>query len=221
MIMFDNISVVVPALDNNQYYSDGDLVRFGDTTLLEWKISQVLGITSKKNIYISTPSEKIIDLVQSYGVNFVKRSQESDPSQWIKDSVAPIESEFVLWTHATSPFISAGDYRLMLETFFNRLKNHDSLIAVYKEQEYIFFQSTPLNFDADQFRGRKNIEPVYRNTNGCYITPRENYRRNHIYFGETPFYYEVDKLTSLEIKDIDHYEMALNLLSLYFKTKEI
>ena len=219
--MFDNISVVVPALDNNQYYPDGDLKRFGDTTLLEWKISQILGITSDKNIYISTPSDKIIDLVKSYGVNFVKRSQESDPYQWIKESVAPIESEFVLWTHATSPFVSAGDYRLMLEAFFNRLKNHDSLIAVYKEQEYIFFQSKPLNFDIDQYKGRKEIEPVYRNTNGWYITPRESYRQDRKYFGRSPHYYEVDNLTSLEIKDIDHYEMALDLLSLYFKTKEI
>ena len=219
--MFENIAVVIPALDNNQYYSDGDLVRFGDTTLLEWKISQLLGVTGKENIYVSTPSGKIIDLVQSYGVNVVKRSQGSDHSQWIKESVNQIESEFVLWTHATSPFISAGDYREMLEIFFNLPKNHDSLIAVYQEQEYIFYQSKPLNFDISQFRGRKDIEPVYRNTNGCYITPRENYRQNRIYFGETPFYYKVDKLTSLEIKDIDHYEMALNLLSLYFKTKEI
>ncbi len=219
--MFENIAVVVPALDNNQYYSDGDLVRFGDTTLLEWKISQILGIANKENIYISTPSDKIIDLIQSYGVNFVKRSQGSDPSQWIKESVDPIDSEFVLWTHVTSPFISAGDYRRMLETFFDLPKKHDSLMAVYQEQEYIFYQNKPLNFDINQFRGRKDIEPVYRNTNGCYITPRENYRQNRIYFGETPFYYEVDKLTSLEIKDIDHYEMALNLLSLYFKTKEI
>ena len=219
--MFKNIAVVIPALDNNQYYSDGDLVRFGDTTLLEWKISQILGVTGKENIYVSTPSDKIIDLVQSYGVNVVKRSQGSDPSQWIKESVNTIESEFVLWTHATSPFISAGDYRGMVENFLNLPKNHDSLIAVYQEQEYIFYQSKPLNFDIDQFKGRKDIEPVYRNTNGCYITPLENYRQNRIYFGKTPFYYEVDKLTSLEIKDIDHYEMALNLLSLYFKTKEI
>ena len=115
--MFKNIAVVIPALDNNQYYSDGDLVRFGDTTLLEWKISQILGVTGKENIYVSTPSDKIIDLVQSYGVNVVKRSQGSDPSQWIKESVNTIESEFVLWTHATSPFISAGDYRGMVENF--------------------------------------------------------------------------------------------------------
>ena len=70
--MFKNIAVVIPALDNNQYYSDGDLVRFGDTTLLEWKISQILGVTGKENIYVSTPSDKIIDLVQSYGVNLIE-----------------------------------------------------------------------------------------------------------------------------------------------------
>ena len=219
--MYDNVAVVVPALDSNQYYSEGDLVKFGETTLLEWKISQVLGITSKENIYIATPSEKIIDLVQNYGLNFIKRSGGVEPSQWIKESVEPIENKFVLWTHVTSPFISTEDYRGMLETFFNRSENCDSLITVFKEQEYIFYQGLPLNFDIDQFRGRKQIEPVFRNTNGCYITPRENYRQNRKYFGCHPHYYEVDKLTSLEIKDIDHYEMALNLLSLYFKVKEI
>ena len=219
--MYDNISVVVPALDNNQYYSDGDLVRFGDTTLLEWKISQVLGVTGGENIYVSTPSDKIINLVKSYGINFVKRSQGNNPSQWIKESVESIKSEFVLWTHVTSPFISASDYRCMLEKFFNLPQDNDSLITVHKEREYIFYQGVPLNFDIDQYKGRKEIEPVYRNTNGCYITPRESYRQGRKYFGRSPHYYEVDKLTSLEIKDIDHYEMALNLLSLYFKTKEI
>ena len=79
---------------------------------------------------------------------------------------------------------------LAIPTFFNLSKIHDSLITVYKEQEYIFYQSKPLNFNIDQFRGRKSIEPVYRNTNGCYITPRENYRQNRIYFGEAPFYFE-------------------------------
>ena len=65
------------------------------------------------------------------------------------------------------------------------------------------------------------VEPIYRINNGCYITPRESYSQGRKYFGVSPYYFEVDKLTSLEIKDIDHYEMALNLLSLYFKTKEI
>lgn len=219
--MQDNIAVVIPALDSNRYYPEGDLVRFGDTTLLEWKISQVLGFADKESIYISTPSDKIVELARSYCVNFVKRSQGTEPSQWIPESVEPVEKEVILWTHVTSPFISAGDYRRMLDNFADLPKGYDSLITVYKEAEYIFFQNAPLNFDIDQYKGRKEIDPVYRITNGCYITPKESYRQNRKYFGRAPYYYEVDKLTSLEITDIDHYEMALNLLSLYFKTKEI
>ena len=219
--MYDNVAVVVPALDSNQYYSDGDLVRFGDTTLLEWKISQVLGVASKENIYVSTPSDKIIDLVQNYGVNFIKRSDGTAPSQWIKESVEPINKKIILWTLVTSPFISTGDYSSMLKTYSELPQKYDSLMTVYKEQEYIFYQDAPLNFDVDQYKFRREIDPVYRVTNGCFITPRENYRQGRKYFGVSPYYFEVDKLTSLEIKDIDHYEMALNLLSLYFKTKEI
>lgn len=219
--MYDNIAVVIPALDSNQYYANGDLLKFGDTTLLEWKISQIMEVISKENIFISTPSSKISNIAKSYGVNFVKRSQETDPSKWIKESVAPIEKEFILWTHATSPFISSGDYRVMLDVFLNLTSDHDSLITVYQESEYFFYQDIPLNFDIDQFKRRKDIEPVLRSTNGCYITPRKSYHENRKYFGYSPYYHQVDQLTSLEIKDIDHYEMALNLLSLYFRTKEI
>ena len=75
--MFDNVAVVIPVLERNRYYSEGDLVKFGDTTLLEWKISQVLEVANKENIYISTPSKKIIELARNYGVNFVNREQET------------------------------------------------------------------------------------------------------------------------------------------------
>ena len=216
-----NIAVVIPALDENRYYPDGDLVRFWDTTLLEWKISQVLGFTEKENIVISTPSEKVISLAKEYGLRYFKRDREADLSKWVLESVEAAEREIILWTHATSPFISAGDYQAMLEKYFSLPESKDGLIAVHKEQEYTFFRNEPLNFDFANFQTRKNIEPVYRMTNGCFITSKENYRRGWKFFGEFPSYYEVDKLTALEIKDVDHYEIATTLLSMYFKVKEI
>ena len=220
-MMYDNIAVIIPALESNQYYQEGDLVKFGDTTLLEWKISQMLGVTDKENIYIATPSPKIIEIAKSFEVNFVKRSKGEESSLYIRESVETIEKDIVLWAYVTSPFISTKDYNEMLKTFFELPETFDSLVTVFKEQEYILFQGTPLNFDVEQFKGRREIEPVYRNTNGCYITNRKICLSNQKYFGHSPYYYEVDKLTSLEIKDIDHYEMALNLISMYFKIKEI
>jgi len=219
--MNGNVTVVIPAQDENQYYPEGDLVKFGDTTLLEWKISQVLGVVEKENILISTPSEKIISLAKEYGLQCFRRNHEVDLSQWILESVEAIEKDIILWTHATSPFFSAGDYQAMLEKFFNMPKGKDSLIAVHREQEYVFFRDKPLNFDFASFQVRKAIEPVYRMTNGCFITSIESFKKNLKYFGEFPYYYEVDKLTALEIKDVDHYEIATSLLSMYFRIKEI
>jgi CMP-N-acetylneuraminic acid synthetase len=219
--MNGDVAVVIPALDVNQYYPEGDLVKFGDTTLLEWKISQVLGVAERGNIFISTPSERIIALARDYGVQSIRRGDADGSAGWILESVEPIENKIILWTHVTSPFISAGDYDDMMKTFFSLPVEYDSLITMYKESEYIFFQNEPLNFDVNDYKSRKLLEPVYRVTNGCYITPKESYLQNHKYFGESPYYYEVDKLTSLEIKDVDHYEMATSLLSMYFKVKEI
>ena len=219
--MRDKIAAIIPALDSNRYYPEGDLVLFGDTTLLEWKISQISGLIDRENIYIATPSEKIIELAQGCGVKTVKRSQNTQSMEWIKECVEPVKEEIILWAYVTSPFVSEGDYRQMLETFFDLPKSYDSLIAVYKEQEYILFQNAPLNFDINQYDVRKNLDPIYRITNGCYIAHKESYQQNHKYFGHSPYYYEVDRLTSLEIKDINDYAMALNLLSLYFKAKEI
>ncbi|MBT5631632.1 MAG: hypothetical protein HOJ13_02785 [Nitrospina sp.] len=218
--MHENVAVVIPALESNQYYPDGDLISFGDNTLLEWKISQVMEVAENENIFISTPSDKIIQLAKELGLNFIKRNKVNDPSVWIPETVESIEREIIMWTHATSPFISPGDYRLMLEKFFSLSKGYDSLVTVYKEPEYFFFNGKTLNFDINNYKVRKEIDPVYRITNGCYITPRESYRQNRKYFGQSPFLYEVDKMAALEIKDIDHYEMVLNLLSLYFKVKE-
>ena len=147
--MYDSIAVVIPALDSNRYYPEGDLVRFGDTTLLEWKISQALEVVNKENIYISTPSDKILEFAGSYGLNGVKR-QEVDQNKWIPESVEPIEKDVILWTYVTAPFISAGDYCRMLEIFFNLPEKHDGLITVYKEQEYILYKEAPLNFNVNQ-----------------------------------------------------------------------
>jgi CMP-N-acetylneuraminic acid synthetase len=219
--MNDEVAVVIPALDKNQYYPDGDLVSFGDTTLLEWKISQVLGIAEKENVFIATPSEKIIALAQDYGVQSIRRSESDNSTLWIQKSIEPIEKKIILWANATSPFISAGDYGKMLKKFYSLQGKHDSLITVYKESEYIYYQGQPLNFDVNVYMSRKKLEPVYRVTNGCQITPRESYFKNQKYLGQSPYFYEVDKLSALEIKDVDHFQMATSLLSMYFRIKEI
>ena len=58
----NEVNIVIPASEKNQYSEYGDLVSFGETTLLEWKISQTKKVKGIKNIYVTSSSNLIKDL---------------------------------------------------------------------------------------------------------------------------------------------------------------
>ena len=66
---------IIPGLEKNNYSKKGDLVDWGGTTLLEWKISQALKIEGLQEIYITTPSSKIKSLASSLGVKTIMRNK--------------------------------------------------------------------------------------------------------------------------------------------------
>jgi len=216
--MFKDIAVVVPALEKNRYSSSGDLVKFGGSTLLEWKIVQLLKVIKKEYIYISTPSEKVAVIAKEYGINIIKRKENSTIQDMMNRSIKSIDRKYILWTNATSPFIGPKHYNEIINKYFNLDKNkYDSIIIVLKMQEYIMYKSNPLNFNIAISELRKNIEPVYKITNGCSIAGKEiccKYRKD---FGIRPFLYEIDKFASMEISEIDDDTILNDLVAHYFR----
>lgn len=216
--MFKDIGVVIPAFEKNRYSPLGDLVKLGDTTLLEWKVVQLLKVVGKKDIYVSTCSEKIMEALKRYEVNIIERAPEGTIQDMIDRSIKGIDKKHILWTNATSPFIGPGHYNDMINKYLSLdEKRYDSIIAVLKMQEYIMYEDAPLNFNIDIPESRKEINPVYKITNSCSIAKREICRKYGKDFGVRPFLYEVDKLASMEISDIDDGAMLNDLVAHYFR----
>lgn len=216
--MKPNIAVIVPALDRNRYHEEGDLVRFGDLTMLEWKFIQLKKFTDKENIYVSTPSPRIEKVTRSYGINVIRRKKDIDISSAVYDAVRSLDSEIIIWTHATSPFVSAKDFKNMLDKFMKLPKKYDSLISVYKLQEMMMmYKGKPLNFDMAKEFWRNRVEPLYRITNGCSIARREVCLRNRNHFGLSPFLFEIDMLSSMEIREVEDLPIANEMISLFIK----
>ena len=46
-----DISIIIPASEKNKYSEKGDLSKWGSTSLLEWKISQIIKIKGISDIY--------------------------------------------------------------------------------------------------------------------------------------------------------------------------
>ena len=215
--MYKNVAVIIPALEKNRHSPEGDLVKFGDLSLLEWKLALVRNFVSDENIFVSTPSKVVAKVVKACDVNAIHRKESDKMADVIVDAVKKTGKEIILWTHVTSPFVSAVDFKSMMDKFLKLDKKFDSLISVLKLQEFIMFRNAALNFEILKVGERKLIEPAYQITNGCYIARRETYLKHRNYFGTKPFLYEIDALASMEIKEMDDLAIASHLISLFFK----
>lgn len=216
--MFNELASVTPAVEKNRYSSSGDLMKFGDSTLLEWKIVQLLKVIKKEAIYISTPSKKIQGIAKARGVNTIERREGSTIHDMIAVSAKAIDAKHILWTNATSPFIGPKHYTNIINKYFSLANSeYDSIVAVLKMQEYIMYKNAPINFDINITELRNSISPIYKFTTGCSITQKETSLKYIREWGVRPFLYEVDKFASMEISEIDDDAIFNDLVAHYFR----
>ncbi len=210
------IAIIIPVQGSNKYHKDGDLAPFGDTTLLEWKISQCIESYNASDIYIVTNNEKAKKIAENNGLNIINREEKNNFSDLILNTVNSIDSEHIMWMNCTSPFINNSDYKNMIKTYKINLDKFDSLITTSIKKDFIYFNDNKLNFDKHT-DGRGNIQPIYLATNGVYINSKKNILKDKEITGNKPYFYNLDFLESLEIKDMQTYSILSELISLYFK----
>jgi CMP-N-acetylneuraminic acid synthetase len=203
-------ALVIPATLNNFYHLKGDLASFGDTTLLEWKISQCKELGY--NIYVSTDSDEIESLCRKIEVKVIKRN--SNFPKLIKDTLLNVKEEVVIWVNVTVPFFDSENINKMVKLFEEKKKN---IIAVKELKEYVFFKDKKLNFK--DFVRRNEIEPVYIINNGAYVDFKENFIKRESLIGDEVIFYKSDFISSIEIKDVKDLEIVREFISIYFKRK--
>ncbi|MBP9014350.1 MAG: hypothetical protein KBG22_12155 [Smithella sp.] len=216
-----SIAIIVPALEKNAYHAQGDMAPFGDVSLLEWKLSQVCNLLPEARVYVSTPSDTIAKWCQQQGVSVIRRDANLTLSEMITTSVLKTQEPMILWTYVTSPFIGAADYRVCIKAFAERKPEYDSLLTTILLKEYVLYQGHPVNFQLHEHSSRREIEPVMIMTNGCSIIMRESALDLCSTIGRNPIFFPVDRLTAMEIKDMDDLDVANDLLARYIRVKEL
>ena len=210
-----SFAIIIPAQETNKYHKLGDLAPFGDTTLLEWKISQCKEFASPSQIYISSDSEIIKEIAQQEEVNFIKRKNQGSYSQIIKDTLFEVKEEIIIWTNPTSPFLGFNDYQVMINKFTED-ESIRSIVSVYSKYDYVYYDNQRINF-AKTFTPRTELLPIQIVTNGCYVIKKEIAIQNESLYIDNSFLYELDYLSSIEIKDVHTYQISTELISAYSK----
>ena len=214
----NNINIIIPALEKNKYSEYGDLVSFGETTLLEWKIAQVKKVKGIKDIYVTSSSNLIKNLCKKNDVKFLRHIPKITLDKLHRILGKKFKNEYLLWVNPTAPFFAGKDIYDFIKKFKKNSKKNDSAVTCYREQEYFFYKNKSLNFDSSKNTvSRDKIKSLARITSGAYLIKGSLAYKNGILLGKKPYFYYTNWLQSLELKTTKQIHLFNGLLENYLK----
>lgn len=226
MADFSDISVVIPVREGSSRVREKIFLPFGDnTTLLDWKISQLKKVQRADRIFLSSNSERVKEAARAHGVEFLPRNDylsvghQASFSEVITGVVQDIPTEHFAWVTVVVPLMSPAEYRSGFELYLEHVvekQSHDSLVSVNLLKEYFWDKNGPLNYQADKNHTiSQELPDIYRVTNGLYMRSREQTLAEGYFLGPNPYMHQVGKMAGVDIDEFEDYEIALAMKAFY------
>ena len=223
--MINDIGIVIPVRLGSSRIKEKALLPFDDVTLLEWKIKQLQEVFSKKNIYVSTESEKLKDIAMKFGVQihnrdyFLADGHKATFSEVITGIVKDIPFEHIAWVTSVVPLMSPVEYKKAFEIYIEKViknKENDSLFSANLLKEYFWNDTNPINYQANKNHTiSQELPNIYRVTNGLYMRDKKSILEEGYFLGKNPYKFNVAKISGIDIDEYEDYEISKALLPVY------
>ena len=223
-----NIVAIIPARGNSKGIKNKNIINFCDKPLIYWTIQQSLGSKYiSENVYVSSDSEEILNLSNSYGAHTIKRPEELSTDNSTSEiallhAINNIEKttniDLVVFLQCTSPLRESGDIDNAIEYF---IKNElDSLFSATNMKDLCLWRTVnkelkSINFDYKSRLMRQNIDPQFSENGSFYIFKPDILKKYNNRFGGKIGLYEMDSWKIYEIDDKEDIEIC----DYFMKTK--
>jgi CMP-N-acetylneuraminic acid synthetase len=178
--------------------------------LLEMKLKELIKVPSVNKIFLSTNDPKVIEIARNINSNKIVidiredylSSSSTSTDDLINYVPEIIEDDHILWTHVTSPFITADIYESIIKEYFKKLaEGFDSLMTVNKIQTFLWNEKGSINYDRniEKWPRTQTLPKTYEVNSGVFINSLVNYSLFNDRIGEAPFLYETLGYTSFDI----------------------
>ena len=208
------ITAVIPVKKNSSRLENKNIMPFAGTNLLIHKIRQLKNVPQITEILVSTDSEEMLAIAKAEGVRGLRRpieySNETRPfSDFITYITENVSTDMILWACVTSPLVDEKLYTEIINTYFEKQEDYDSVITVFPFKHFLMDEDGPFNFK----RGEKHVNSqdlpeLYVFTNGAILSDVANMRIWKYHFGSNPYYFLVTREQSIDIDDIQDYKVA-------------
>lgn len=218
------ITAIIVARSGSVRVPAKSLLKIDGISLIERKILQLKKCKNIDRIVLGSDSDEMLEIGKKAGAEVVKRpdyycnEEKASANEMIKNMMELVNTDIVIWTHCTNPFISPETYDNAINTFLGKYDEYDSLLSVVRFQEHLWNDKMqPLNYNPYVLRHTPARElPVYYfQDGGIFIQPFEQMKNNSYFFGKKPYLFEIPENEFLDINTLFDYKKALVFEQIY------
>ena len=193
---------LIPARKGSKGIPDKNLVDLCGKPLIYYSIK-----ASKQSIveetWVSSDSDKILDISKNYGAKTIKRPSELSNDQSTSEEAllhfaSNVEFDIIVFIQCTSPQIESNDINQGIE----KMKNYDSVVSVCETSQMFWDSNGPL-YDLNKRSRRQDGVKRYLETGSFFITSKKNLLQFNNRLSGNIGFVEIPKFRSF---DIDTYE---------------
>lgn len=215
------VTAVIPIRKGSERVKDKNLKLFGDSSLLEYKIDNLLQVSNIDEIIVNTDSEIAIEIAISKGISYHRRedyyaSSKCTNSEFLEHLGKVTDTDIFAYCPCTTPFIKPSTIEHSINVFLKDTE-HDSLATVSPVKEFLWLDSNPINYERDKQPNSQNLPDIYALNFGLNLISKENLIKFKNIVGVSPDFVLTSKLEGLDIDTPLDFFMAQQI---FMKLKE-
>jgi N-acylneuraminate cytidylyltransferase len=212
----NEVVAVVPVREGSSRIKNKNFLPFGEyPTLVHNKIQQLKNARCFDHIYLSSDSQRVREIAESCGVEFLYRNPEMCTSKPRWDEVVVHimntvpNDPHVVWAMVTSPLFVR--YKEAVELYLSNLDAYDSLVGIKQIREYLVDEAgRPLFYSFGVWHPYSNeIKPIYAINDVIFIAKKPDQIYWRYWVGRKPFLFHCDPVESIDINFPEDMEMAI------------
>ena len=217
--MAQSISAIVPMRDNSERVLNKNIRSFNGKPLYHYIINNLIDCKIFDSVIIDTN----IDAVKGEAPkNFPQviiidrpdhlKAGEIPMNLVLHHSLQQVDSEFILQTHSTNPLLGKQTILEAVDALQSNYPKTDSLFSVTQLQMRFWdCETKPINHNPGELLRTQDMEPMYFENSCIYIFNREKFLKIKNRIGTNPRMFEMNKVESFDIDDMEDFKIAESL----------
>ena len=220
-----NVSAIILARGGSKGIPNKNIIDFCGKPLIAWTIEQCLSSKHISEVWVSSDSQKILEVVKEYGAKTIKRPDDisgdfaTSESAWLH-AIEFIERDgdidFVLAPQITSPLREAQDIDNAIELF--QSEKYDSMFSSSIAEDLFFWKEDKrhelqsVNYDYLNRQRRQDIQEQIIENGSFYIFKSEIIKKYNNRFGGKIGHSKMESWKMFEIDNLEDIRMCSALM---------